>query len=91
MKKFFHAHPQVIIVTLALVFVGVIIGGYIWAVGDIYTEVDQALVAPVPQSVQSFDLAGAAAIDLRGIPTSTPVSASVPPADSVPSASSATP
>ncbi len=67
MKKIFHAHPQIVIATLAVVFLAVLVVCYMWATNVIYAEVHQALTSSLPQSSDAFDLTDAARLDLRGV------------------------
>lgn len=67
MKKIIHSHPNVIIATLALIFVIALVTIYSWAIGDVFMQVDRALASPLPQSAGGFDLSAAAALDLRGL------------------------
>jgi len=67
MKKLFHAHPDIVIAALATALVAMVISFYSWAINDIYTDVHQALTASTGGGADSFDLAGAAKLDLRGI------------------------
>ena len=93
MKKIFHAYPEVIIVTLAVVFLAVLAVCYTWAINVIYGEVHQALTSSLPQSSDAFDLAGAAKLDLRGLmgASSTPSASVVPSAPPPPAVSTTTP
>ena len=67
MKKFFYSHPDTIIAALALIFLGILVWFYSWAINDVFTEVHTALTFSPSQQSDSFDLAGAAKLDLRGI------------------------
>jgi hypothetical protein len=67
MKRFFHAHPDITIVTLAAVFLAALATCYLWAINDIYAEIHQALASSITQSSDAFDLASAANLDLRGL------------------------
>jgi hypothetical protein len=67
MRKFFHAHPDVVLVTLAIVLLAALAACYSWAINGIYTEVHEALTSSLPPSSDAFDLAGAAKLDLRGL------------------------
>ena len=70
MRKIFHAYPEVTIVTLAVSFLVVLFVCYLWAINVIYAEMHQALTSSSPQSANAFNLAGAAQLDLRGLPVS---------------------
>jgi hypothetical protein len=67
MKKFFYSHPDTVIAAFALIFIGILVGLYSWASNDVFTEVHQALTSSPAQSSDSFDLAGAGKLDLRGL------------------------
>jgi hypothetical protein len=67
MKNFFYSHPDTVIAGLAAIFLGILLGFYLWAINDIFSEVHRALTFSPPQSSNSFDLAGAAKLDWRGL------------------------
>jgi hypothetical protein len=67
MKKIFYSHPDTIIAALALIFLGTLIAFYSWASNDIFTEVHKALTFSPSQQTDSFNIAGAAGLDLRGL------------------------
>ncbi len=71
MKKILHSHPNLVIGTLAVIFIGTLATFSLWAVSDIFTEVQAGLVAPAPASQAGFDLTAASKLDLRGIVVST--------------------
>jgi len=82
MKKLLHLHPNFVIGTLAAVFLGILVIFYLWATGNAFTELRLSLATPVSQTIGSFNLAGAAKLDLRGLVVGT---------STVPSASSVSP
>ena len=67
MKKLLHKYPNVIIGSLAVIFLAVLIGFYFWAINDAVAELQSALVTPPPQSVSGYDLSAAAKLDYRGL------------------------
>jgi|GEM_PF-875702 hypothetical protein len=67
MKKFFYSHPDTVIATLALIFLGVLIWFYSWAINDVFSEVHRALTFSPSQPSDSYNLTGAAALDMRGL------------------------
>jgi len=67
MKKFFHAHPEIVIASLAIVFLGILVSFYSWAINDIYADVHQGLTASSAGGSDSFNLEQASKLDLRGI------------------------
>lgn len=67
MKKILHSHPNIIIGTLAVVFVVVLASFYSWAIGDVFNQMSRALASPSAQSAGGFDLSGASKLDLRGL------------------------
>jgi hypothetical protein len=71
MKKFLYSHPNIFIGTLAVVFIGILIVFYSWAIGDVFNEISQALATPSAQSISDFNLSGASKLDLRGLINST--------------------
>jgi hypothetical protein len=78
MKKFFYSHPDTIIAVLALVFLGTLVAFYSWASNDIFVEVHKALTFSPSEPSNSFNLTGAAKLDLRGLLNDAPSEASVP-------------
>jgi len=90
MKKFLHSHPSLVLGALTLIFLSVLIAFYFWAIDDVFTQFRSALIAPPPQSEQSFNLAGAAALGLPGIVNIAPSSTSSPLPFSLPSTPAAT-
>jgi hypothetical protein len=67
MKKILRTYPNVIIGTLAVLFLLILIAFYSWAVNDAVVQLRSALITPSPQSVSGFDLAAAAKLDYRGL------------------------
>jgi hypothetical protein len=67
MKIFLHSHPNLVIATLAAVFIVVLAGFYSWAIGDVFDQMDRALASASVQSAVGFDLPGASKLDLRGL------------------------
>jgi hypothetical protein len=67
MKKFFKNHPEPILIFLALLFGGAIIGSFMWGVGDVVTTVNRSLNFTPDQATPGFDIQGAANLDLRGL------------------------
>ncbi|HUC31631.1 MAG TPA: hypothetical protein VMR99_03045 [Candidatus Paceibacterota bacterium] len=72
MKKFFHSHSNFILGALALLFLGVLLAFFIWAVDDVFSQVRLALAPPTPQSAEGFDLTAASKLDLRGLVNGVP-------------------
>jgi hypothetical protein len=79
MKKFLHSYPNLIIGTFAVLFLGILLGFYLWAVNDIFIQLHLALVTPPAQPIEGFDLADAAKLDLHGLVNETSSAASVIP------------
>ncbi len=84
MKKFFYSHPDTVIAALALILLVVLLSFYLWASNGIYTEIYRAFTFTPAQPSDSFNLTGAARLDLRGIAvgTSSPAAAPAPTATS---------
>jgi hypothetical protein len=89
MKKFLRSHPNIVIGTLAAVFVVVLASFYFWAIDNVFDQMGRALTAPSTQSAVGFNLSGASKLDLRGLvsgnsddaastPTSAPASVTAP-------------
>ena len=68
MRKFLRKYPQALLITLAVVFLGLVIGYYTWGIGQVVGEVNRAVNAKGSGDTgTSFDLTGAASLDLRGL------------------------
>jgi hypothetical protein len=78
MKKFLHSHPNIVIGTLAVVFIVVLASFYSWAIDDVFDQMGRALASPSVQSAVGFDLPGASKLDLRGLMDDDVNSAPVP-------------
>jgi hypothetical protein len=91
MKKIFYSHPDTIIAILVLIFLGTLVAFYSWASNDIYTEVHQALTFSPSQTVDTFNLSGAAALDLRGLLNNSPSAPVVVPSAPATTTRSSTP
>lgn len=81
MRKFFHLHLTLIIVTLVVIFLIIIAFLYTWGINDLVLEIHQALTASSTQAVDGFNLPGAASLGLHNpagtvapVSTPTPVS-----------------
>lgn len=67
MKKFFKNHPDILLILLAIFFLGSIFAYFIWGIGDVVVAVNMAL-KPAPQNQSTgFDLQAAAALNLHGL------------------------
>jgi hypothetical protein len=88
MKKFLHSHPNIIIGTFAVIFVGALILFYSWAIGDMFSQIPRALIPPPPQNITGFDLPAASKLDLRGLVNEAPSPAPSSPAPSSSASSS---
>jgi hypothetical protein len=69
MKKILRSHPNILIGTLALVFVAVLVVFYWWSVNGVFGQIRDALLPPSPGTVESFNLTDAAKLDFRGLIT----------------------
>ena len=67
MKKIIHSHSNLIIIVLALIFLGVLAALYSWTINGIVLDAHRAISSLPAESASGFDLTGAAALDLRGI------------------------
>jgi hypothetical protein len=72
MKKIFYSHPDTVIATLALIFLGISAAFYLWASNDIFVEVHKALTFSPSQTTNDFNLTAAARLDLRGLLNNSP-------------------
>lgn len=89
MKKFFYSHPDTVIAGLALILFAVLLGFYLWASNDVFSEVHRALTFSPASSESSFNISAAAKLDLRGLVngSSSAVAAPAPlPAPALPAA-----
>ncbi len=64
MKKFFYSHPDVVIASLAILFLGILIASYIWTINNIFFEAHRALTSSMQQTSGEFNLAAAAQLGL---------------------------
>jgi hypothetical protein len=71
MKKFFYSHPDVVIVSLAIVFLAILIGFYSWAINDAFFELHTALGSSQSEIQTTFNLNGASTLDFRGLLSAT--------------------
>jgi hypothetical protein len=68
MKKIINNHISLLLAILALVFFGLIVGYFVWGVGDVIAQVQLASHnASSTGQIPNFDLKGAASIDYRGV------------------------
>lgn len=67
MKKFFRAHPETVLIVLALFFTVAVIGSFTWGIGSIVGVVDGALTFTPNAAKLGYDLQAAAKLDLRGL------------------------
>ena len=75
MRKFFTTNVNTILVSVAVVFLALIVGYFIWGIGYIVTQVGSADTAKLTASeIPSFDLQDAASLNYRGVATSSPPS-----------------
>ncbi len=76
MKKIFYSHPDIVIASLAMLFLGILIASYIWTIGNIFFEAHRALTSSIQQNPGEFDLAGAAQLGLGSSSAIVPVATS---------------
>ena len=68
MKHFFREHHDSILIALAVLFLGVLIGYFSWGIGQVVTEVNRAANAKGGGVGNApFDIRGAQRLDLRGL------------------------
>jgi hypothetical protein len=67
MKKFFKAHPETVLVTLAALFIVLIVGYFAWGIGEVVAEVNQALKFTPAEQKSDFNIQGAESLNLRGL------------------------
>ena len=66
MKKFLKAHPETILVGLAMLFVGVLGAYFFWGVGALLTDVHTSLKIPsAGEKPAGFDLEAARGLGLK--------------------------
>jgi len=67
MYNFFKKHPEVVLVGLAILFLGVLAGAFGWGIGNLIVDLNQAInVDAEAGGAAVFDIKGAAGLDLRG-------------------------
>jgi hypothetical protein len=72
MRSFLRTHTNIVLVSLAILFLSLIIAYFSWGIGYIVQELNRVDAARVPSSTPpSFNLQGAAALDYRGIVVAT--------------------
>jgi hypothetical protein len=76
MKKVFREHSEAVLITLAIIFLAVLIGFVYETMQVVVTQIDRAIIAPSPSMGVGFDLNDAASVDYKGlagvpVPTST--------------------
>jgi hypothetical protein len=91
MKNFLHSHPNIVIGTLAAVFVLLLAAFYSWAIGDVFNQMSRALASASAQSAPGFDLPGASRLDLRGLVNGVAPAPTATTSVSAPSSSTSTP
>lgn len=64
MKNFLHTYSNFAIGALVAMFIVALFVFSFWTIGDVFTELHAALIAPPPQSATGFDLAGAVKLGL---------------------------
>ena len=68
MKKIFRKFPEAILVTFALFILGVLIAYYIWGLGVVVQEIDQAMNSKnAGGGSPGFNLRTAQQLDFRGL------------------------
>jgi hypothetical protein len=84
MELFLKKHTNTTLVFLAIVFLAIIVGYFVWGIGYIAVEVNETNASQAgAAAVSDFNTSGAAALDYRGLSTST---MAVVPAAAVPAA-----
>ncbi len=67
MKKFLYTHLNITIGALAVLFIAILAGFYLWAIGDVFGQMKRALMPSPSHDAVGFDLAGASKLDLHGL------------------------
>lgn len=68
MQKVFQKYPQTILVTLAVIFLGLLLAYFSWGIGEVVGQVNRAANASGNgENASKFDLQGAQGLDLRGL------------------------
>jgi hypothetical protein len=73
MRNFLRTHTNAILTVLVILFLGLIIGYFIWGIGYIVMEVSKANTGKATSAAGPvFNLQSAAQLNYRGVATSTP-------------------
>ncbi len=68
MKKFLRNYPQILLITLAILFLAIIVAYFSWGMGQAAGEVNRAVNAKGSAEANvNFNLQGAKQLDLRGL------------------------
>lgn len=67
MQKLIKSHPEIVLVSVAVVLLATIIGYFSWGMSAVIFELNRALKTSVSQEKPGFDLQDAARLDLRGL------------------------
>ena len=68
MRKFLRDHNNSLLVVLTILFIGFIIGYFVWGIGYVFMEANKANASQTgSDQVPGFDLKGAAGLDYRGV------------------------
>ncbi len=67
MKKFFRTHSEAILISLAALFLLVLVGFFYETIQIVFFDINQAIVVAPNKASTGFDLQDAAKIDFRGL------------------------
>ncbi len=66
-KEFLRNHPEALLIAVAIVFVVLIVGSYLWGVSYVATNVDRAFNYVPPQPNIGYDLQAAQKMNWHGL------------------------
>ncbi len=68
MDKFFKKHPDLILVSLTVIFLGLLVGYYFWGIGILVQHLNRAInTSQGGSTAVGFDMAGAKSLNLKGL------------------------
>ena len=66
--KLLRKYPETTLITLAIVFLAIIIASFSWGIGQVVTQVNRGVNSEIGNAGSvSFDIATAKQLDLRGL------------------------
>ena len=68
MKRFLKNYTNTLLAVLAVIFLAILIGYFVWGIGYVVSEVDKANASQIANTqISDFNISAAAALDYRGL------------------------